>query len=48
MFREWITAPDQAELLAHARRELRGHDLGCNCSLRDECHADVLLELVND
>jgi hypothetical protein len=48
LFREWITAPGRADLLADARRELRGRDLGCNCSLRDPCHADVLLELVND
>ena len=46
-YREWITAPQQAELLARARRELRGLDLGCFCRLGLPCHADVLLELVN-
>jgi hypothetical protein len=46
-YREWITAPEQAELLAAARRELRGLDLGCHCRLSLPCHADVLLELVN-
>ena len=46
-YREWITAPEQAELLADARRELRGLDLGCTCPLNLPCHADVLLELVN-
>jgi hypothetical protein len=45
--RKWITSPEQAELLATARRELRGHDLGCYCRLDLPCHADVLLELVN-
>src|SRR5689334_22801631 len=46
-YREWITAPAQAELLAKARRELRGLDLGCVCPRSLPCHADVLLELVN-
>jgi hypothetical protein len=45
-FREWITAPERAELLARARRELRGCDLGCSCPLDLPCHADVWLELV--
>ncbi|MGE3191953.1 MAG: DUF4326 domain-containing protein [Microbacteriaceae bacterium] len=27
--------------------ELRGHDLGCWCSLDGPCHGDVLLELAN-
>jgi hypothetical protein len=43
----WITAPEQAELLARARRELRGLDLGCYCPIGLPCPADVLLELVN-
>jgi hypothetical protein len=46
-YQEWITAPQQAELLALARRELRGLDLGCTCRPGLPCHADVLLELVN-
>jgi hypothetical protein len=46
-FRAWITASKQAELLADARRELRGLNLGCSCPLGLPCHADVLLELVN-
>jgi hypothetical protein len=33
--------------LAMAIRELRGHPLGCFCGLDQDCHADVLLELVN-
>lgn len=28
--------------------ELRGKNLACWCSLEQECHADVLLELAND
>jgi hypothetical protein len=47
-YREWITAPGQAGLLAKGRRELRGRDLGCYCPIGLPCHADVLLELVND
>jgi len=27
--------------------ELRGKNLACWCSLEDECHADVLLEIAN-
>ena len=46
-YREWITAPEQAELLAAARAELRGLNLGCTCAPGLPCHADVLLELVN-
>lgn len=46
-YREWITAPAQADLLARARRELRGRDLMCFCAPHLPCHADVLLELVN-
>lgn len=29
------------------RRELAGRDLACWCSLDQQCHADVLLELAN-
>ena len=45
--RRQITSPDQAELLAEARRDLRGRDLCC-CPLGLPCHADVLLALVNE
>jgi hypothetical protein len=30
-----------------ARRELRGRDLACWCSLDGPCHADVLNEIAN-
>jgi len=30
-----------------AKRELRGHDLGCPCPLDEPCHADVLLRIAN-
>jgi len=43
-FREHLLA--SPELLADARRELRGCVLGCWCK-PEACHADVLLQLVN-
>jgi hypothetical protein len=46
-FRAWITAPEQAGLLARWREELRGLNLGCSCPVGLPCHADVLLDLVN-
>ena len=47
LFREWITAPEQAGLLEAFRHELRGFNLACWCRLDLPCHADVLLDLVN-
>lgn len=29
------------------RRELKGKNLACWCSLDEECHADILLEIAN-
>jgi hypothetical protein len=46
-FRDWLHLPDQAELLASVRTELRGKDLACWCPLDQPCHADVLLEVAN-
>lgn len=46
-FERWIQEPQQAELLARAKRELRGKDLWCWCKPDAPCHADVLLGLVN-
>ena len=31
----------------HVRRELRGRDLACWCSLDGPCHGDVLLEVAS-
>jgi hypothetical protein len=43
-FRRWVRAPEQAELRAAARRELRGKDLCCWCHEDAEwCHADEWL-----
>ena len=38
---------EHPELVAAARQELAGHDLGCFCRLDQACHADVLLEVAN-
>ena len=38
---------DEVLTLAMAIAELRGRPLGCFCGLDQDCHADVLLELVN-
>lgn len=46
-FRMWIADPEQAELRAAVRTELRGRDLACWCRPDQPCHADVLLELAN-
>jgi hypothetical protein len=33
--------------VADARRELRGRDLACWCSLDGPCHAEILIEVAN-
>ena len=46
----YVAMPSREEagaLLEQARRELRGHNLACWCSLDGPCHAEVLLDLVN-
>jgi hypothetical protein len=47
-FRDWIGSPDEADLLAEARRDLRGRDPGSYCPVGLPFHADVLLALVNE
>ncbi len=46
-YRERIKSPEQAELLATARRELRRLGFGCYYPIGLPCHTDVLLDLVN-
>jgi hypothetical protein len=46
-YEEWLYQPQQADLRERAIDELRGRDLVCWCA-PDACHADVLLDLVND
>lgn len=38
----------QLTTLDDVRRELRGKNLACWCSLSEPCHADVLLRLADD
>jgi hypothetical protein len=46
LFREYLD--QNPELVARARKKLRGYHLACYCPLDQPCHADVWLELVND
>lgn len=46
-FVSWINHPDQADVVARIRQDLRGRDLACRCSERSPCHADVLLLVAN-
>jgi len=46
-FAEYMARPEQADLVAEVRRELRGKDLACWCPLDQPCHADVLLKIAN-
>lgn len=43
-YRKWLLA--NPELVAKAKRELRGKILGCWCSPKS-CHGDVLAEIAN-
>lgn len=43
-YREWLMS--QPELIARAKRELKGKVLGCYCAPR-LCHGDVLAEVAN-
>jgi len=44
LYRQWLS--ERPELVDRARRELRGRLLACWCPLDEQCHADVLLELI--
>jgi hypothetical protein len=46
-YRQYIRAPEQAGLRQAARRELKGKDLACWCSLDGPCHADELISIAN-
>ena len=45
LYEEWIRS--QPELMAAAKKELRGKILGCYCSPL-ACHGDVLLKIANE
>jgi len=44
-YRDWLH--QQPNLIAEAKKELRGMVLGCYCKPLP-CHADVLLQIAND
>lgn len=44
-YREWIVT--QPELIAAAKRELRGKDLVCFCAPQ-LCHGDILIQIANE
>jgi hypothetical protein len=45
-YREYVTAPERAEMREAIRQVLGGKDLVCWCAPKP-CHADVLLEIAN-
>jgi hypothetical protein len=45
LYEEWIR--EQPELMAAAKKELKGKVLGCWCKPLD-CHGDVLLKIANE
>lgn len=47
-YRDWLAEPEQAEVRASIREELKGKDLCCWCPPGDPCHADVLLGVANE
>lgn len=48
-YRRWLQDdPDGRRVAQEAKIALRGHHLACWCRLDSPCHAQVLLELVND
>ena len=47
LYRAYLDRPEQADLIAKIRTELRGKNLACWCALDGPCHADVLLFVAN-
>lgn len=45
LFREYLD--QRSKLVASARSELRGRDVGCWCNLDADCHGDIWLEIAN-
>lgn len=45
-FREMFE--EDPQIVANAKEELRGKNLACWCGPDNKCHADVLLEVVNE
>lgn len=48
-FEHWIEISPPGKVLAlMAKKELKGKDLMCFCSLDEPCHVDVLLRIANE
>jgi len=47
-YARWIREPERADTLRLFRALLAGRDLSCWCPPGQPCHADVLLQLVNE
>ncbi|MCF7700518.1 DUF4326 domain-containing protein [Loktanella sp. M215] len=47
LYRAHLERPEQVDLVASVRVQLRGKNLACWCPLDGPCHADLLLELAN-
>lgn len=47
LFKYWIHRPEQDALRERMKSELAGKDLVCHCAPLP-CHAEVILEIVND
>ena len=47
-YREDLLAGRLVVTVEDVRRELRGRDLACYCSLDELCHANVLLAVANE
>jgi len=45
-YKTWLC--EHPELIAAAKRELRGKNLCCWCPLDQACHAQTLLEIANE
>ena len=45
LYEEWIRS--QPELMAAAKKELKGKVLGCHCKPLD-CHGEILLKIANE
>ena len=47
LYSDYLARPEQAELVARIKRDLRDKNLACWCPLDGPCHADVLLRIAN-
>jgi hypothetical protein len=47
-FELWLGEPEQADLVARIKAELKGQALACCCSRSTPCHGDVLLRVADN